>query len=51
VTDYPRHYVAVADVHPDVLPRGRLVAFYNEKVDLVLDGQPLERAATHFFSA
>jgi uncharacterized protein (DUF427 family) len=32
-----------------LLPIAGLVAFYNEKVDLVLDGQPLERAVTHFF--
>jgi uncharacterized protein (DUF427 family) len=31
-----------------LLPIAGLVAFYNEKVDLFLDGQPLERPATHF---
>jgi len=46
-------------VHPDVawsyefparevLPIAGLVAFYNEKVDLFLDGQPLERPQTAF---
>jgi len=50
----------VADaLHPDiawsydfptreVLPIAGLVAFYNEKVDLFLDGQPLERPQTQF---
>jgi uncharacterized protein (DUF427 family) len=32
----------------EVLPIAGLVAFYNEKVDLFLDGQPLERPRTHF---
>ncbi len=31
-----------------LLPIAGLVAFYNEKVDLVVDGAPLERPATHF---
>ena len=46
-------------VHPDVawsyrfplrevLPIAGLVAFYNEKVDLFLDGVKLERPQTHF---
>jgi uncharacterized protein (DUF427 family) len=26
-----------------------LVAFYNEKVDVFLDGEPIERPSTHFF--
>jgi len=26
-----------------------LISFYNEKVDIVVDGQPIERAVTHFF--
>jgi uncharacterized protein (DUF427 family) len=45
--------------HPDVawsydfptrqlLPIAGLVAFYNEKTDIVLDGQLLTRPATHF---
>jgi uncharacterized protein (DUF427 family) len=45
--------------HPDVawsydfptrqlLPIAGLVAFYNEKVDIVLDGQRPARATTHF---
>jgi uncharacterized protein (DUF427 family) len=32
-----------------LLPIAGLVAFYNEKVDVVLDGQRLERPVTHFF--
>jgi uncharacterized protein (DUF427 family) len=46
-------------VHPDLAwaydfptlalsPIAGLVAFYNEKVDIVLDGVPLERPQTHF---
>jgi hypothetical protein len=37
--------------HPtrEVLPIAGLVAFYNEKVDVVVDGVQLERATTHFF--
>ena len=31
-----------------LLPIAGLVAFYNEKVDLALDGVPLERPQTHF---
>jgi uncharacterized protein (DUF427 family) len=31
-----------------LLPVTGLIAFYNEKVDLVLDGKPLERPNTHF---
>lgn len=47
-------------VHPDLawaydfptrqlIPITGLVAFYNEKVDLFLDGELLERPRTHFF--
>jgi uncharacterized protein (DUF427 family) len=47
-------------VHPDLawsydfptrqlLPIAGLVAFYNERVDMFLDDQPLERPRTHFF--
>ena len=47
------------ETHPDIawsydfptrqlLPIAGLVAFYNEKVDIVLDGQMLARPATHF---
>ncbi len=32
----------------DVLPIAGLVAFYNEKVDLVIDGVPVDRPQTHF---
>ena len=32
-----------------LLPIAGLVAFYNERVDIVLDGQRLERPVTHFF--
>jgi len=49
-------------VHPDLawaydfptrqlLPIAGLIAFYNEKVDIFLDGQQLERPQTHFFPA
>lgn len=31
-----------------LLPIAGLVAFYNEKVDIILDGRPLERPVTHF---
>ena len=31
-----------------LLPIAGLIAFYNEKVDLTLDGRQLERPATHF---
>jgi uncharacterized protein (DUF427 family) len=31
-----------------LLPITGLVAFYNEKVDISIDGQPLERPVTHF---
>ena len=31
-----------------LLPISGLIAFYNEKVDIVLDGQPLDRPKTHF---
>jgi uncharacterized protein (DUF427 family) len=47
-------------VHPDLawsydfptrqlLPIAGMIAFYNEKVDITLDGQQLERPQTHFF--
>jgi len=32
-----------------LLPIAGMIAFYNERVDIVLDGQPLERPVTHFF--
>jgi uncharacterized protein (DUF427 family) len=32
-----------------LLPIAGLIAFYNEKVDIFLDDQPLERPKTHFF--
>jgi uncharacterized protein (DUF427 family) len=31
-----------------LLPIAGLVAFYNEQVDITLDGEPLERPVTHF---
>ncbi len=31
-----------------LLPIAGLVAFYNEKVDITLDGQPIPRPVTHF---
>jgi uncharacterized protein (DUF427 family) len=34
----------------DLLPIAGLVAFYNEKVDVVLDGEPVPRPNTHFSS-
>ena len=34
-----------------LLPIAGMVAFYNEKVDIFLDGQQLERPQTHFFPA
>jgi uncharacterized protein (DUF427 family) len=33
-----------------LLPIAGLVAFYNEKVDISLDGRPLDRPVTHFSS-
>jgi hypothetical protein len=33
---------------PSILAAG-LVAFYNEKVDIILEGKPLPRPTTHFF--
>jgi uncharacterized protein (DUF427 family) len=33
-----------------LLPIAGLIAFYNEKVDIWLDGEPLERPVTHFSS-
>jgi uncharacterized protein (DUF427 family) len=32
-----------------LLPIAGMIAFYNEKVDTILDGQLLERPKTHFF--
>jgi uncharacterized protein (DUF427 family) len=32
-----------------LLPIAGLVAFYNEQVDITLDGRRLERPKTHFF--
>jgi uncharacterized protein (DUF427 family) len=34
---------------PQLLPIAGLIAFYNERVDVVLDGQRLVRPKTHFF--
>lgn len=33
-----------------LLPIAGMIAFYNEKVDLVVDGEPLDRPRTHFSS-
>src|SRR5580658_2521803 len=33
-----------------LLPIAGMIAFYNEKVDIFLDGQRLERPETHFFA-
>ena len=39
--------------YPTTLPESTRIAglasFYNEKVDIVVDGVALERAKTHFF--
>jgi uncharacterized protein (DUF427 family) len=35
----------------DLLPIAGMIAFYNEKVDIVLEGQRLERPETHFFAS
>jgi hypothetical protein len=35
--------------NPQLLPIAGLVAFYNEKVDITLEGEPLPRPTTHFF--
>jgi uncharacterized protein (DUF427 family) len=35
----------------ELLPIAGLVAFYNERVDLFLDGKLLTRPSTHFFRA
>ena len=32
-----------------LLPIAGLIAFYNEKVDIFLDGELLDRPTTHFF--
>jgi uncharacterized protein (DUF427 family) len=32
-----------------LLPIAGLIAFYNEKVDTTIDGEPMERPVTHFF--
>lgn len=36
---------------PALAPIAGLVAFYNEKVDIFLDGKPLARPVTHFFDS
>ncbi len=33
---------------PDVAPIARMIAFYNEKVDIIIDGVALARPHTHF---
>ncbi len=40
VYDFPTHLM---------LPIAGLIAFYNEKVDMFIDGKPVERPVTHFF--
>ncbi len=32
-----------------LIPIAGLVSFYNEKVDMIVDGEPLPRPKTHFF--
>ena len=34
---------------PALAPIAGLIAFYNERIDITLDGELLERPATHFF--
>jgi uncharacterized protein (DUF427 family) len=34
-----------------LLPIAGMIAFYNEKVDITVDGQLVERPKTHFFGA
>jgi len=34
-----------------LLPIAGMIAFYNEKVDITLDGRRLERPQTHFFAS
>jgi uncharacterized protein (DUF427 family) len=34
-----------------LLPIAGLISFYNEKVDIFLDGQQLHRPTTHFFTS
>jgi uncharacterized protein (DUF427 family) len=34
-----------------LLPIAGMIAFYNEKVDIIVDGRQLERPKTHFFGA
>jgi uncharacterized protein (DUF427 family) len=34
-----------------LLPIAGLISFYNEQVDISVDGEPLERPSTHFFRA
>jgi len=56
------YWSAIADgrTHPDLawsydfptrqlLPIAGLIAFYNERVDIIVDGERLERPRTHFF--
>ncbi len=33
----------------ELLPIAGLIAFYNEQVDITLDGRRLDRPHTHFF--
>jgi uncharacterized protein (DUF427 family) len=35
---------------PAVAPIAGLVSFYNEKLDIIVDGVPLDRPVTHFFN-
>jgi uncharacterized protein (DUF427 family) len=34
----------------ELLPIAGLVAFYNEQVDILVDGTPIPRPRTHFFA-
>jgi hypothetical protein len=61
MSDYPAAITTVNHVEP--VPRriraflggeqvlAGLIAFYNEKVDVILDGQRLDRPQTHFFAS
>ena len=42
------HLMLITRADP-LLPIAGMIAFYNEKVDIFLDGQQLERPQTHFF--
>ena len=49
VSTYPDLAWSYSFPTPAVSAIAGLVSFYNEKVDIFLDGQPLDRPVTHFF--